>query len=177
MKKLLGIVVLGLICQTKSLAIEMSMFLNTHLKCEMFERTMYWSNDNSVDETYEIESLSDDENPIYISFDKNFVFYSWHKRKKIYELKDEIKEYSEIQIITEGHYNFDRYMNFEKVLNNPDLELIRNPGSMVFQINRENGELVRYNIWSGAGAGTKDKFKCDKINYFSLPKEKVIKKF
>ena len=176
MKKLLGIVVLGLFCQTKALAIEMSMFLNTHLKCDMIERTIYWSNSNSVDESDEIKELHEDYNPIFISFDKNHVFYSWNKKKKIYEEKDKIKNYDEFSIITEGHYNFDKYMNWEEAKYEID-KLIENPGSEVFNIDRETGKLIEYDIWAIDGAGRKNIYMCKKINYLSLPKQKVDTKF
>ena len=177
MKKLLQILFFIFLFNTNLLAIEIGMVFNTHLKCEMIERTRYWDNKNYADETYTIKDLSEDENPLFISFDKNFVFYSWHKKKKIYELKDKIKKYNELEIVTEGHYNFDEYMNYQEWLKNPNLQLIENPGSIVFQINREEGKLVRYDIGSIKGAGTRDKFDCKKINYFSLPKDKVKTKF
>ena len=95
MKKLLGIIVLGLFCQTKALAIEMSMFLNTHLKCDMIERTIYWSNSNSVDETDEIKELHEDYNPIFISFDKN-----WGMSKNIHKGKIKRKWGGDKQVLT-----------------------------------------------------------------------------
>tara|TARA_Y100000816_G_C26033500_1_gene541119 strand:+ start:598 stop:1128 length:531 start_codon:yes stop_codon:yes gene_type:complete len=176
MKKFLGIVVLGLFCQTKLYAIEMRMFLNTHLKCDMIERTLYWSNSISVDKTHEIKELDEDYNPIFISFDKNHVFYSWNKKKKIYEEKDKIKIYDEFTIVTEGHYNFDKYMNWEEA--NYDIDkLIENPGSEVFNIDRETGKLIEYDIWAIDGAGRINVYMCKKINYLSLPKQKVDTKF
>lgn len=158
----------------------MSMFLNTHLKCEMFEREYNHNNDFKQDRTFQIKRLPDDIITIFISFDENFVFYSWHKKKKKYEEKDKIVEFNELKIVTEGqYYNWDPYLNYQKFINDPTMsadELIRNPGSVVFKIDREKGELVRYEVW-GDGGGYVDKFKCKKINYFSLPKKKVDKKF
>ena len=158
------------------LAFDIKMALNTHLECNMTKRTLYWSNTNSVDNTYEIEDLHEDQNPIFISFDKNYVFYSWNKKKKIYEKKDKIKNYDELSIVTEGHYNFDKYMNWEEAKYEID-KLIENPGSEVFDINRETGKLTEYDIWATDGAGFKNIYMCRKINYLSLPRQKVDKKF
>ena len=179
MKKIFTFSFVFLFFPTHLLALKIKMALNTHLKCDMFEREYNHSNDLRYDRTFEIESLAD--KTIFIAFDKNFVFYSWHKKKKTYEMKDKIIEYSELTIITEGQtYNFDTYLNYKEWYNSlgtsENIEGIPNPGSRVFKIDREEGQLVRYNIWRNGG-GYIEKFKCKKINYFSLPKEKVNKKF
>ena len=175
MKKLFAFVIL--FCSTHLLASDIKIALNTHLKCDMKKRTLYWSNHNSVDETNKIKDISKDQNPIFISFDENYVFYSWHKKKKVYEKKDKIKIYDELRIVTEGHRNFDKYMNWQKWYDGKEKNLIENPGSEVFDINRETGELTEFDIWAIDGAGYKNVYICKKINYFSLPKQKVNKKF
>ena len=94
--------------------------------------------------------------------------------------KDEIIEYNKLRIKTEGqYYNWDEYLNYREFIKDKKMsvdDLIRNPGSYVFHIDREKGELIRYDIWR-SGAGFKDKFNCKKISYFSLPKKKINKKF
>ena len=72
MKKLFGIIIFFLFFYTYSLAIEMSMFLNTHLKCEMFEREYNHNNDLKQDRSYQIKSLPDDEVKIFLAFDEKF---------------------------------------------------------------------------------------------------------
>ncbi len=158
------------------LAFDIKMALNTHLECNMTKRILYWSNTIRDDQTYDIENLHESKNPIFISFDKNYVFYSWNKKTKIYEKKDKIKNYDELSIVTEGHYNFDKYMNWEEANYEID-KLIENPGSEVFDINRETGELTEYDIWAIKGAGYKNVYMCNKINYLFLPKQKFKKKF
>ena len=177
MKKLLISFFVILFFTTNLLAFDIKMALNTHLKCDMTKRILYWSNPISVDKTNEIKNLLEEENPIFISFDENYVFYSWSKKKKTYEEKDKIKNYDELSIVTEGHYNFDKYMNYDEALKDRSIKLIENPGSKVFDINRETGELVEYDIWAIDGAGYKNTYMCKKINYLFLPKQKVDKKF
>ena len=176
MKKLLAFSFVILFFSTHLLAFDIKMALNTHLKCDMIERTLYWDNINRVDKTYEIKELDENSNPIFISFDRNYVFYSWNKKSKIYEKKDKIKNYDELSIVTEGHYNFDQYMNWEEAKYEPD-KLIENPGSEVFDIDRETGKLIEYDIWAIKGAGYKNVYMCNKINYLFLPKQKFKKKF
>ena len=56
-------------------------------------------------------------------------------------------------------------------------KLIENPGSQVFDIDRETGKLIEYDIWAIKGAGYKNVYMCNKINYLFLPKQKFKKKF
>ena len=129
--------------------------------------------------THKIDELPDDQITIFIAFDENFVFYSWHKKKKNYEKKDKIIEYNELKIVTGQYSNFDVYLNTKEWLNDLSIERIPNPGSLRFIINREKGQLIRNVVWQWGG-GYKDIFECKKINYFLLPKEKkekINKKF
>ena len=179
MKKLLGIIVVILSFNTQSSAFEISMVFKTHLKCDMIKREYNPNNDLRIDKTHKIDELPDDQITIFIAFDENFVFYSWHKKKKNYEKKDKIIEYNELKIVTGQYSNFDVYLNTKEWLNDLSIERIPNPGSLRFIINREKGQLIRNVVWQWGG-GYKDIFECKKINYFLLPKEKkekINKKF
>jgi hypothetical protein len=179
-KTILSLIFFSIIFQNYSSAFEIDLFLKTHLKCEMFEREYNHNNDLKQDRSYQIKSLPDDEVKIFLAFDEKFVFYFWDDKKKNYELKDEIIEFNELRIKTEGqYYNWDEYLNYREFIKDKNMrydDLIVNPGSYVFHIDREKGELIRYDIWRNGG-GFKDKFNCKKISYFSLPKKKINKKF